>query len=513
MSRVTPEESRSIAVVGAGVGGLTVAARLAHAGHRVTVFEKNTTPGGRCGVVQDGGFSWDLGPTILLMRDVIEGVFSDCGRNPADYLELMRCDPNYRIHFADGTSVLFGPNLAEMRDELERVEPGAFEAYLSFLQKSRHHFDASVDKLVTVPLDGPTAYLNPSLLKTVLSVRALRKLHPWLGGFFKDERLRRALGFQTMYLGLSPYDAPATFSLLPYTELAMGIWYPKGGLYRVPLALERLARECGAEIRYDAPVEKILCGRERAEGVRVRGVDEKFDVVVCNADLPYAYERLAPQLKKPFRKPKYTSSAFMLYLGVDRKYEQLEHHNVVFGGNYRETFEEIFKRGTIPDDPSFYVNRPSQNDPSVAPPGHDALYVLVPVPHQNETIDWKVAGPKLREKTLDLMESRLGLTDLRKHIVVEHQLTPDGWADRFNLAKGSAFGLSHVFTQVGALRPSTRDRTLNNLYFVGASTQPGTGVPLVMLSARIVTERLSRELAELPKGTRAATPPGEQEAA
>jgi len=514
VSPLASGERRSIAIVGAGIGGLTAAARLAHAGHDVTVFEKNAVPGGRCGQISDQGYKFDLGPTILLMRDVIEGVFRDCGKDPRQYLELVRCDPNYRIHFADGSSVLFGPSLSETRDEVERVEPGAFEGYLDFLQKSRHHFDASVEHLVTKPLDGPAAYLSPSLLKTVLSVRALRKLHPWLGGFFKDERLKRSLGFQTMYLGLSPYDAPATFSLLPYTELAMGIWYAMGGLYRVPLALEKLARECGARFRYEAPVAKVLESGGRAQGVHVHGRDELFDVVIVNADLPYAYERLAPALKKPYgSKPKFTSSAFMLYLGTNRKFEQLEHHNVVFGGNYRETFEDIFKNGRVPPDPSFYVNRPSKTDPSLAPAGGDALYVLVPVPHQNDTVDWaKAAGP-LREQVLGLMETRLGMAGLRESIVVEHQLTPDDWASRFNLARGAAFGLSHVFTQVGALRPPTRDRTLGNLYFVGASTQPGTGIPLVMLSARIVTERIARELHELPVGTRPAEAASRPEAA
>jgi len=503
-STVDAATARSVAVVGAGIGGLTVAARLAHAGHRVTLYEKNHDPGGRCGVLRDGGYSWDLGPTILLMRDVVEGVFRDCGHDPSQYLDLRRCDPNYRIHFDDGSSVQFGPNLAEMRDELERVEPGAFEAYLDFLQKSRHHFDASVDQLVTRPLDGPAAYLNPRLLKTILSVRALRKLHPWLGTFFKDERLRRATGFQTMYLGLSPYDAPATFSLLPYTELAMGIWYPMGGMHEVPRALERLCRALGVQLRYGEPVEQLLYDGALATGVRVAGRDERYDVVVMNADLPYAYERLAPQLPKPYRNPKFTSSAYMLYLGTTRRWEHLPHHSVVFGRHYRETFEQIFKTGEVPGDPSFYVNRPAATDPSMAPEGGDALYVLIPVPHQNDKLDWSVAGPPLRDQVVALMEQRLGLEGLSASIAVEHRLTPDDWAGRFNLARGSAFGLSHVFSQVGALRPPTRDRTLRNLYFVGASTQPGTGIPLVMLSARIVAERMARELAQLPVGTRPA---------
>jgi phytoene desaturase len=494
--------ARSVAVIGAGVGGLTVAARLALAGHRVTVFEKNAGPGGRCGVVRDGGFTWDLGPTILLMRDVIEGVFRDAGRDPADYLTLTRCDPNYRIHYADGTSITFSPALGEMRDELERVEPGSFGKFLKFLENSRGHYDTSVAALVGRPLDGVANYLRPSILKAVLSVRAYRKLSPWLAGFFADPRLQMALSFQTMYLGLSPYEAPATYSLLPYTELAMGIWYPRGGLYAVPLAIEKLGRELGVTYRYDAPIERIVTGEGRAKGVRLAGGrEEAFDVVVANADLPYAYDSLVPEARpKRADSFRYTSSAFMLYLGVEGACDHLEHHNVVFGSRYRETFQEIFHDRVIPREPAVYVNRPTATDPSLAPVGADALYVLVPVPHQTEHVDWESAAPRLREQVLDLMETRLSLPGLRGRIRIEHQVTPDDWASRFNLAKGAAFGLAHDFRQVGALRPSTRDETFRNLYFVGASTQPGTGVPLVMLSAKIVAERIARELPELPSG-------------
>jgi phytoene desaturase len=498
---------RSIAIVGAGVGGLSVAARLAHAGHEVTVFEKNGEPGGRCGILRDRGYTWDIGPTLLLMPEVVREVFTATGRDPDEYLNLVQCDPNYRIHFADGSDVTFSTNLPRMRDELERIEPGAFERYLRFLAFGRHAYDTSLAEIVSRPLDTAASYLHPGLLSKLFSLKAHRRLYPYLRGLFRDERLLRAMSFQTMYLGISPFESLATFALLPYTELAMGVWYPRGGLYQVPRALERLGREFGVSFRYNTAVRRIVAGTGRVEGITTdEGGLQRFDVVIANADLPYVYEKLIPEaVPRRSRKQRFTSSAFMLYLGLDRRYEHVEHHNVIFGEKYRETFQDIFHDHVIPADPSFYVNRPTRSDPAMAPPGCDALYVLTPVPHQTPHVSWIEAAPKLRDRMLGLLEQRLGMEDLAQHVRVSHTLTPDGWAERFNLKHGAAFGLSHDFGQVGAFRPSTRDPKFRNLYFVGASTQPGTGLPLVMLSARIVATRLARELEQLPSGSRSAT--------
>lgn len=483
-----------IAIVGAGIGGLTSAARLAHAGHQVTVYEKNAGPGGRCGVVREDGFQWDLGPTLLLMRDVVEAPFRELGRDPADYLTLTRCDPNYDIHFGDGTHVAFSTDLARMRDQLEAIEPGSFAKYLAFLEFGRHAYDTSLAHVVTRPLDGLLSYLNPKLLRHVFSMGAHRTLHGFLRRWFKDERLLQATSFQTMYLGLSPYEAPATYALLPYTELAMGIWFPKGGLHEVARALERLGREVGVRFRYETPVERIVVERGKVTGIRTQAGLEPFDLVVANADLPYVCEKLVPEASfKKGKSMRYTSSAYMLYLGVDRKFDQLGHHTVVFGQRYRETFQEIFHDLKVPQSPSFYVCRASGTDPDLAPAGCDALYVLIPVPHNADGLDWAVEGPKLRDRIIDEMEKRLGLEGLRGSIRVEKHFSPNDWQSQLNLVHGAAFGLSHGFSQVGALRPSTRDARIRNLYFTGASTQPGTGVPLVMLSAKIVAERIARE--------------------
>jgi phytoene desaturase len=312
--------------------------------------------------------------------------------------------------------------------------------------------------------------------------------------FFSDDRLRAAMTFQTMYLGISPFEAPAVYGLLPFTELAVGIWFPEGGLYAVPLALEKVCRELGVRFHYRANVTRIDVESERARGVTFAdGTRLSADAVVCNADLPWAYKNLidpAATRLPSAEKLKYTSSAFMMYLGTRKKYPGLLHHNVIFGGDYKGAFHDIFERFVVPEDPAFYVNAPAHTDPTMAPEGKDSLYVLVPVPNRDAKIDWKVEGPRLREKVLNRL-AELGHGDLRENIEVERHFTPDDYELTLNLERGSAFGLSHNFFQVGAFRPANVDPNVSNLFFVGASTQPGTGLPMVMLSAKLVAERVA----------------------
>lgn len=483
----------SIALVGAGVGGLSAAARLAADGFAVTVYEQGAGPGGRCGRIADRGFAFDTGPTLLLMPEVLEETFAVCGRRLRDYLTLHRCDPNYRIHFRDGSAVTFTTELTAMAQELERVEPGSSQRYLEFLAQGQVQYRTSVDRFVGRNFDHLGQFLTLGNLRQVLRVRAHRKMYGEVSRFFRDERLRAALSFQTMYLGISPYDAPAVYGLLPYTELGMGIWYPAGGMYELPLALERLCRELGVTFHYRTPVARIACDGARATGVVLRdGRHVAADVVLCNADLPWAYRNLldpATTRLPRAERLRYTSSAFMLYLGVSRPVPQLLHHNVFFGRDYRGSFEDIFRRFRVPEDPSFYVNVASRTDPGCAPAGGDAVYVLVPVPHRHQELDWRVEAPRLRAKVLRRL-AEIGCEDVERHVVVEHQRTPDDWATELNLELGSAFGLSHDFFQVGPFRPKNQDPRVRNLFFVGASTQPGTGLPMVMLSARLVAERI-----------------------
>lgn len=482
-----------IIVVGAGVGGLCAAVRLAHAGYQVEVVEKADGPGGRCGRLSSNGFSFDTGPTLLLMPEVLEETFAAVGRKLSDYLALRRCDPNYRLHFRDGSDVTFTTELTQMANELERIEPGAFRRYLEFLALGREQYKVSLERFVGRNFDSVLQMFTPGNLREVLRIKAHKKMYAEVWRFFGDDRLRAAMTFQTMYLGISPFEAPAVYGLLPFTELAVGIWFPQGGLYAVPLALEKLGRELGVRFHFGANVSSIDVEAGQARGVTLKdGTRLAADAVVCNADLPWAYKNLIdPQVSQLPRaeKLKYTSSAFMMYWGTRKKYPGLLHHNVVFGGDYRGAFRDIFERLVVPEDPAFYINAPAHSDPSMAPEGKDSLYVLVPVPNREANIDWGIEGPRVREKVLSRL-AELGHADLRENIEFERHLTPDDYEFTLNLERGSAFGLSHNFFQVGPFRPGNVDPNVSNLFFVGASTQPGTGLPMVMLSAKLVTERV-----------------------
>jgi len=332
----------------------------------------------------------------------------------------------------------------------------------------------------------------------LFKLKALIKHYDNIGKYFRDPRLKAAFTFQNMYLGLSPYDAPATFSLLQYTEMAGGVWFPLGGLYRVVESLAALAEKRGVEFRYNTAVKQIEIENARATGVVMQdGSRHTADVVIANADLPYVYRELLPdssEAEKLARK-KYTCSALMFYWATDKIYPQLNTHNVFLAGDYRASFDRIFHDHTLPAAPSFYVHAPARVDPAAAPAGQDTLFVLVPVGHLDERVpqDWDALCTYARGAVFDRLRN-LGIDDLERHLKFEVSYTPRDWLTEYNLAKGAAFGLSHNFTQVGYLRPHNQHRRYRNLFFVGSSTHPGTGLPMVLLSARLTSERITTQV-------------------
>jgi phytoene desaturase len=486
-----------VAVVGAGVGGLSAAARLAHAGFEVDVFEKHPGPGGRCGQLRLQGHTFDIGPTILLMPEVLARTFQAVGARMEDYLTLERCHPNYRLHFPDGTGLTLQSDLQALSAELETLVPGSSAGFLRFLALSSRMYKASLDRFVLRDFEGPAQFLGDGNWRELLSLKAYRSLASVVRSYVKDTRLQAAVTFQTMYLGMSPYRAPAVYGLLPYSEMGVGVYFAKGGLYALPLALERLARDNGARFHYQREVARILSTEDAVQGVQLQdGTKVEADFVLCNADLPWAYRTLLNSAHTQLRRSgrlHYTSSGYLLYLGLDRQMPGLGHHNVFLGEGYRQSFQDIFNRHRVPEDPSFYVAVPNRTDASLAPHGKDSVYVLVPVPHTHPSMDWAVEGPRLRAKVLARL-AREGFP-LEGHICVERSRTPEGWAQDYNLEKGSAFGLSMHLGQVGPLRPKNQDSRLPNLFFVGASTTPGTGLPTVMVSAELAVRKL-RALAE-----------------
>ena len=488
-----------IVIIGAGIGGIAAAGRLAKAGHKVTVFEKNAIPGGRASIIEREGFRFDTGPTLFLMREVFAETYSALGERLEDHLELIQLDPTYRVHFHDGTHLDLSYRLPFMREQLDAIEPGAFERFLQFMAEGYKHYKLSLEKFVGRNFYSYLDYFSPQNLPLLFRLKALTKHAANTRRYFKDPRLFAAFSFQNMYLGLSPYDAPATFSLLQYTELGDGVWFPKGGMYRPIESLAKIAEGLGVRFEYNTPVRNIRVNGRRAEGVTlIDGTFVKADVVVANADLPYVYSHLLPDngIAAKLLRKKFTSSALMFYWGVrGEKSPALLHHNVFLADNeYRLSFDKIFKELTLPQTPSFYVNAPARTDPSFAPPDGDSLMVLVPVGHLDEENpqDWVALRERARHFVISKLEE-IGVRDLSRRIIFEETIGPPEYLRTLNLAKGAAFGLSHNFLQVGYLRPHNRHPRYSNLYFVGASTHPGTGLPIVLISAKLTTERILNE--------------------
>ncbi len=501
-----PGQGRRVLVVGAGVGGLTAAGLLAKRGFDVTVLERLNVPGGRCGRIRADGFTFDLGPTILLMPDVLRATFAALGARLEDELELSRCEPNYTIHWRDGSKLTLSSDRARLAESFERLEPGSSQALTRVLEASASRYDGAMSRFVPTHWDSVPGFLSPSVLAQALKLGVHRTLFSDVAKAFKDDRLRQAMSFQTMYLGVSPYEAPAVFSLLPYTELTHGIWYPKGGLGAVPLALERVCKRLCVRFEYGADVSRIVVENGQAKGVVLAGGRTlDADVVLCNADLPWARKHLLGEQKSGLEKKRYTASGFLLYWGLKRRREELGHHTVFLGNDFRGSFDRLFEQLALPDDPSFYVNVPSRTDASMAPAGKDAVYVLVPAPRQGSGLDWKVEGERVRAHVLARLEAQ-GVPGLEADIELERRMTPDDWASKLNLMHGSNFGLAQSLFQVGAFRPKVFDPKVRGLFFCGASAQPGTGVPTVMISARLAVEAIERRVL-------GASAPAAQEAA
>jgi phytoene desaturase len=485
------------------VGGLAAAIRLRTMGFEVEVFEKNPIIGGRMGQLRGSGFTFDTGPTLLLISDVYRELFEIAARKLEDYVELMPLNPNYRIHFGDGDSMVVSRSLPELIPELERIEPGVTPRFYRFLEDSCLKYRIGRKEFVERDFESAGDFFGVRNLRLLTKTGAVNNYYRSVSKFFRTEKLRQAFSFQTMYLGLSPFEAPAVYALLPYTELAEdGLWFPRGGMYSLVEGLGRLAGELGVRIHLRSAVEKILVTKARATGVRVDGEEVGADAVLANADLPYVYKSLLPESAlKDFRarslgRLSYTASAFMLYLGLGRHYDHLLHHNVYLSKDYRENFESIFRRGRLPADPSFYTNVASRTDPDAAPEGMTALYVLVPVPHLGPGVDWEREAEPFKERVYGLLEEKAGMEDIQQRIVFEKVRTPVDWKRDYNLEEGAAFGIGHGISQVGYFRPPLASRSVGGLYFVGASTRPGTGVPLVTIGARLAAERIGREVGQ-----------------
>lgn len=500
---------KSVLVIGAGIGGIATAARLARSGCQVTVLEKCGRPGGRVAPLEKDGHQFICGPTLYLMPEIYSRTFADLGERVEDHLELLRVDPSYHLYFKDGARLALTADLHEMRSQLEALEEGSFGAFMRYLDQASRHYDLALRHLVERDFRNLFEYASPKNVRLFFRLNGLARHHGNIGRYFRDERLKAAFTFQDMYVGLSPYQAPALFSLLQYSEFAHGVWFPMGGMYRVIEALASIAQKLGVRFQYNAPVVEINVNGRRASGVTLEdGRVLTADVVVANADLPYVYRHLLPDdgMNRRLSRKRYSCSALMYCWGVKKQFPGLATHSLFVSGDVRESYERVVEDLSVSEDPSFYLHAPSRLDPSLAPQGEETITVIVPVGHIDEGApqDWDA----IRETTRRAVIRRLslaGLRDFEKHIKFELSFTPYDWRDRFNLLKGATHGLSHDLMQMGYLRPRNRHKRYGNLYFVGASTHPGTGLPTVLVSARLVSERILEEQGA-PRAVPKATP-------
>ena len=493
-------KTKSVIIIGAGIGGITAATHLAKRGLQVTVLEKNARPGGRCDRLSREGHHFDTGPTLFLIPGLYEAEFRALGTSLHEQLDLQRVDPTYHLVFDDGSQLALTSDMKSMQEQIESIWPGSFQGFLRYLQEGDRHYKLALEKLVNRDFRKASDFFSIQNLPLLYYLKPLIKHYGNMSAYFDDPRLKIAFTFQDVYMGMSPFEAPATFSLMPYSELAHGVWYPKGGMYRVVESVTDLARQAGVEFIFNSAVERIDTNATHARGVRLAdGGRLDADVVLANADLPYVYQNLLPQdgMVKALSRKRFSCSVISFFWGMDKTYEALNPHTLFLADDTRENFESIIRDLSLPANPSLYIHAPARLDPSMAPGGQDTLTAIVPVGHMSENgeQDWGEMRDEARQHVFRRLRT-LGITDFEAHIKFEETYTPPAWRKRYNLMKGSTHGLSHTLTQMAYFRPSNRHARYQNLYFVGASTHPGTGVPTAMVSGRLVAERIMDELGD-----------------
>lgn len=517
-SKAPHHSGKHVVIIGAGAGGTCLAARLGKLGHRVTVLERNNFGGGRCSLLSQGGHRWDQGPSLYLMPEIFATAFEALGERVEDHITLHRCHPAYRIHLADGRSLELSSNLTQMGDMLEKFErPFGNEdplgSFLSFLKEAGENYEESIKHVLTKDWSAWWSFFRPELYPMLWKTGALRiydTLFARASRYFKSDPVRRAMTFSSMYMGMSPFDAPATYSLLQYAEYAKGIWYPIGGFYKVVEAFETIAKEkFGVKFRYGADVKRIVTKGSQTTGVELtNGETVDADVVVSNADLVWTYNNLLPNSSyaSTLAKKDQTCSSISFYWALSEVVPQLGGHNIFLADAYRDSFDDIFQRGDLPKEPSFYVNVPSRLDPTAAPSGKDSIVILVPcgpLPQKGKAgqehgpttrAEFQGVRDRARRQVIATLSKRLERPDFESLIENEIVNDPFDWQDKFGLWRGSILGLSHTIPQVLWFRPSPQHKKFSNLFFVGASTQPGTGVPVVVAGSGVVAEKVDRYL-------------------
>ncbi len=486
---------KSAVIIGAGIGGIATAIYLAKKGYYVSVFEKNSSPGGRCGQLIRDGHRFDLGATMLMMPEIYREIFDSLGIPLFEKNEIKPLDNLYKIYFDNNEIITFTTDKEKMKLQHEKIEPGSYEKSRKYVADGYEIFQIGINKLIGRNFDNVFQFANFRNIGMLIKLKTYISNWRYVKRFFSNPHLRMAYTFQNIYVGQSPFSSPALFSMVPAAELTEGSFFPIGGMFTIVETLLAEAITAGVSFSYNKPVKNIRVSGKKAESIILEdGSEIKADVVVANADLPYVYRKLLPEKGKSRRldRKKYSCSAICFHWGLDKTYPQMGHHSVFLSDGFREGLDRIFKDKSISDHPSFYIHAPARTDPAAAPSGQDTLSFIVGSGHVDKMKkqDWD----KLKKKTHTAVVQRLkqlGLEDIEDHIKFEICYTPESWENACNITRGSVFGsLAHNLMQMGYFRPHNQHSRYKNLFFVGGSTHPGNGIPNVLLSAKLTAERI-----------------------
>jgi phytoene desaturase len=488
-------------IIGSGFGGLGAAARLAARGQQVEIFEKRDKPGGRAYVYEQGGFKFDGGPTVVTAPFMFDEIFALAGRERADYVTFKSLDPFYRIFNHEGRSFDYNGDPDFIHEQIRRWNPGDVEGYQRFMDSTRAIFNKGFVELADKPFLSVSDMLRvaPDLIR----LQSHKSVYRYASQFIQDEFLRRCFSFHPLLIGGNPFDSSSIYAMIHYLEREWGIHYAMGGTGELVNALVRLVEELGGKFHYNSEVAEILVEGRRATGIRMGdGTVHQADHVISNADVAWTYLNMIPSRARGLRNSdlrykkltKYSMSLFVIYFGTKKRYTdtQLAHHNIILGERYKGLLRDIFHKKVLSEDFSLYLHMPTLSDPSIAPEGHESFYVLSPVPHLGADIDWRVAARPYRDAIMQFLEDNY-LPDLQANIVTEHHIDPRHFQHTLNTHMGSAFSVEPVLTQSAWFRPHNRSEDFDNLYFVGAGTHPGAGLPGVLSSAKIAERLIAGE--------------------
>lgn len=488
---------KKIAVIGAGPGGLAVAMLLVHKGYDVSVYEKQAYVGGRTSEIRLGDYKFDMGPTFLNMLYIAEEIFELTGRNIRDYVELIDLNPMYQLIFHD-KKMNMTRDAEEMIRQINELYPGNEGSYERYMEQTNKKLEI-LAPVLQAPMNRMTDLLNPKVIKALGELEIGNSLVDTLAKFYKDEDLQLSFTFQAKYLGMSPWESPGAFSILSYIEHAYGVYHIKGGINKLTHAMAKVFEEMGGKIYLNNGVKKLTLQDKKVTGFLLE--DDQLveaDEVVINGDFghimttvvePGVLKKYSP---KKLDKKHYSCSTFMLYLGVNKRFD-LPHHTIWFAKDYRKNVEEVTKTKLLSDDPSIYIQNAIATDNTVAPQGKSTLYILVPVPNNFSGINWGETAEPFRDMVLDMISEKLGVADIRDYIEEERMMTPDNWANDIGVYKGATFNLGHQLSQMLAFRPRNKFEELDQCWLVGGGTHPGSGLPIILESARITANGILKQ--------------------